>query len=199
MSRGDKPIRTKERPNDPHHFERVRRRQYPRRQARTATASTLRSSRTTCRDFYQWFYFRAGRRGGPRGHACGSPIAPSAAYPNGWPDYKARDGARPRGMGADRRHQLRRRRPDDDADPAAGRRCGSLISRLIRWSGTTTSSPRSRRLPGVALPLARQEPRRAGHRLPDDRRGPAQRLALRPPAPRRDAWPNGGWKARSRN
>ena len=36
------------------------------------------------------------------------------------------------------------------------------------------------------LPLARQEPRRPGHRLPDDRRGAAQRLALRPPAPRRD-------------
>ena len=41
-------------------------------------------------------------------------------------------------------------------------------------------------LPRRRLSLARQEPRRAGHRLPDDRRGPAQRLALRPPAPRRE-------------
>ena len=41
-------------------------------------------------------------------------------------------------------------------------------------------------LAGRRLSLARQEPRRPGHRLPDHRRGPAQRLALRPPASRRE-------------
>ena len=48
---------------------------------------------------------------------------------------------------------IARRRPPRTAS-------GSPISRPTRWSGTTISSPRSRRMPGVALPLARPDARR---------------------------------------
>ena len=100
-------------------------------------------------DFYQWFYFRlagaAGRDVTLRITNCAG-----SAYPNGWPDYKGV-------MSLDREEWIRiqdtsyrRRRADDEADAAAGHRCGSPISRLIRWSGTTTSSRRPRPFPASA-------------------------------------------------
>ena len=65
----------------------VRRRQHPRRQAGRRPRSTWRSSRITCSDFYQWFYFRlagaAGREVTLRITNC-----EDSAYPHGWPDYK---------------------------------------------------------------------------------------------------------------
>ena len=171
--------------------------QHPRRQARTATAPTWRSSRTTCPTSTNG---SISALPAPRAakSPCGSPIARASAYPARLARLQSLPVARPRGMGPHHRHQLRRRRADDEADPAAGPRVDRLFRALFDGAAPRPRDPdrgaRRRR-----LSLARQEPRRPGHRLPDHRRGPAQRLALRPPAPRRDAWPNGGWKARSRN
>ena len=149
-------------------------------------------------DFYQWFYFRlagaAGREVTLRITNCAG-----SAYPHGWPDYRAC-------LSVDREewvrvagHQLCRRRPDDPPDARPATASGSPISRLIRWSGTTIWSPRSPALDGRRLRLARQVARRPGHRLPDDRRGRRSRSGSTPASIRARPWPNGGWKARSRN
>ena len=90
-------------------------------------------------DFYQWFYFRvaggAGREVTLRITNCGG-----SAYPNGWPDYKAVRFDRPRRMAP----RPKTRAMTTVSSPSASRRrriaSGSPISRLIRWSGTTTSS-----------------------------------------------------------
>ena len=149
-------------------------------------------------DFYQWFYFRlagaAGREVTLRIINCAG-----SAYPHGWPDYKAVPVARPRGMGAGRRHQLRRRRPDHPPDAADRLRVARLFRALFDGA-----APRSGRRPIAALDGVGY--RSLGKSLDGQDidcltigEGDAQRLALRPPAPRRDAWPNGGWKARSRS
>ena len=39
-------------------------------------------------DFYQWFYFRARRRGRPRSHACASPIAAAPPIPTAGPTIR---------------------------------------------------------------------------------------------------------------
>ena len=81
-------------------------------------------------DFYQWFYFRvsgaAGREITLRITNCAG-----SAYPHGWPDYKGV-------MSLDReewvriiRHQLRRRRSDDEAHAAAGPRLDRVLRTLF--------------------------------------------------------------------
>ena len=70
------------------HFERVRRRQHPRRRRSTAHRIDLEIVKDHLSDFHQWFHFRLAGAGGRevtlRILNCGS-----AAYPDGWPDYKA--------------------------------------------------------------------------------------------------------------
>ena len=118
-------------------------------------------------DFYQWFYFRvaggAGRELTLRITNCAG-----SAYPHGWPDYKAV-------MSLDREEWLRvsdtsylGRRPDHQADPAAGRRVDRLFRALFDGAAPRPRHP-DRRARRRRLSLARQEPRRPGHRLPDDR------------------------------
>ena len=96
-----------------------------------------------------------------------------------------RDVPRPRGVGADHRHQLRRRRSDDEAHAAAGPRLDRVLRTLFHGAASR-SRDADRSASRSCVPLARQEPRWTGHRLPDRRRRAAQRLALRPPAPRRE-------------
>ena len=135
-------------------------------------------------DFYQWFYFRvagaAGREITLRITNCAG-----SAYPNGWPDYKGV-------MSLDREEWVRisetsyadgvltmKLTPPQDLvwiayfAPYSMERHHDLV--------TQTAA-----LPGRRLSVARQEPRRPGHRLPDDRRRAAERLALRSPASRRE-------------
>src|SRR3982751_2343691 len=71
---------------------------------------------------------------------------------------------------------------------AAGREVTRLAGLLCALFDGAAPRPRDphRRPARRRLLLARQEPRRAGHRLPDDRRRPVERVALRPPAPRRE-------------
>ena len=108
-----------------------------------------------------------------------------SAYPHGWPDYKAV-------VSSDREEWLRvtdtsyddgvltiRFTPETDCvwvayfAPYSMERHHDLIA--------TYAS-----LPFVGYSSLGKIARRPGHRLPDDRRGHAQRLALRPPASRRE-------------
>ena len=135
-------------------------------------------------DFYQWFYFRlagaAGREVTLRITNCAG-----SAYPHGWPDYKGV-------MSLDREEWVR-----IDGTSYAD---GVLTMKLtppqdVVWIAYFAPYSMERHhdlvtqtaaLAGRRLCLARQEPRRPGHRLPDHRRGPRERVALRPPAPRRE-------------
>ena len=148
-------------------------------------------------DFYQWFYFRlagaAGREVTLRITNCAA-----SAYPHGWPDYKAC-------LSLDREEWVR----ISDTSYADGVLTMKLTPpQDLVWIAYFAPYSMERHhdlvtqtaaLDGVGLFLARQEPRRPGHRLPDHRRGPAQRAGSTPASIPARRWPNGGWKARSRN
>ena len=178
-------------------FERIRRGQHPRREAGRRQRSTWRSSRITCPTSTNgstsaWPAARAARS------RFGSPTAADSAYPNGWPDYKAV-------VSSDREEWLRvedtsyadgvltiRLTPETDCvwlayfAPYSMERHHDLIA--------TYAS-----LPDRRLSLARQVARRAGHRLPDHRRGRRSTSGSTPASTPARAWPNGGWKARSKS
>ena len=131
-------------------------------------------------DFYQWFYFRlaggAGREITLRITNCAG-----SAYPHGWPDYKGVHGL-------DREQWVR------IADTSYSD--GVLTMKLtppqdLVWIAYFAPYSMERHHDLVTqtrgacwrrLRVPRQEPRRAGHRLPDHRRRTAQCLALRSPA-----------------
>jgi hypothetical protein len=99
-------------------------------------------------DFYQWFHFRlagaAGREVTLKITNCGG-----SAYPDGWPDYKACVSHRPRGLDRDRTAPATPTASSPSASRRKPRSSGSLTSRLIRWSGTTTLVSTIAALPGV--------------------------------------------------
>ena len=179
-------------------FERVRRRQHSCRRSRTATRADLEIVKDHMSDFYQWFYFRVagaeGREVTLRITNCGG-VGLSARLAR----------LQSACVSIDREEWLR---IDDTSYDD-----GVLTIRLTPASDCVWLAyfaPYSmerhhdlvdadRVASGVEYSLARQVARRPGHRLPDHRRRPAQRLALCPPASRARAWPNGGWKARSRS
>ena len=124
----------------PHHFELVRRRQHPRRRVRTATSADLEIVTRSHERLLPMVLFPRGGRRRARDDAADHQLRGSA-YPHGWPDYKGGDEPRPRGMGADRRHQLCRRRADDEADPAAGRGVDRLFRALFDGAAPRPRDP----------------------------------------------------------
>ena len=184
--------------HDHHDFERVRRRQYPRRQAgrrhdRPGDRQGSHVAISTNGSISAWPAPAAARS------RCGSSIAAAPPIPTAGPTIApacrstARNGsASPDTSYADGVLTIR----FDARDRPAS---GSPISRLIRWSGTTTWSSTVAALPGVDYRSPRQEPRRPGHRLPDHRRGRRSTSGSTPASIPARRWPNGGWKARSKS
>ena len=90
-----------------------------------------------------------GRRGGPRSDPADHQLRQPRPIRDGWPDYKACVSIDREDWIRIAEHQLRRRRADDPLTPPKPTSSGSPISRLIRWSGTTTSCRPVAALPGV--------------------------------------------------
>ncbi len=135
-------------------------------------------------DFYQWFYFRlAGAEG--REITLRITNCEGAAYPHGWPDYRAC-------LSVDREEWVR--------VPGTSYADGVLTISLTPasdcvWLAYFAPYSMERHhdlvtaiagLDGVGYALARQVARRPGHRLPDHRRRRAQGVALCPPASGRE-------------
>ena len=166
-----------------HHFELVRRRQHPRRRNRRRPRRP-RDRQGPHERLLPVVLFPPRRRRRTRRDAAHHQLR-RLGLSQRLARLQRRDEPRPRGMDPHHGHQLRRRRADDEADAAAGHGVDRLFRAIFDGAAPRPRHPdrdHSRR----RLPLARQEPRRSGHRLPDDRRRAAQRLALRPPASRRE-------------
>ena len=172
------------RAHDTYDFELVRRRQHPRHQATRRHAPTWRSSRTTCRISTSGSTSASPADAGARSHAAHHQLR--------------RLGLSQRLAGLQRRDELRPRRmvPHRDTSYADGVLTMSFTMPTdVVWVAYFAPYSMERHhdlvtqtaaIDGVEYRSLGKTPRRTGHRLPDDRRRPAQRLALRPPAPGRE-------------